>query len=94
MKATRTLKKTRMVRPLTSLWCFGADGERLALLGHGPGIVFDYEHAEGCSCDPKGMPGCKVPVVVAGLRTKKAVIRTLDAQMRPTLVPGDSINWE
>lgn len=73
----------------TSMWCFGPDNERLFLRGHSPGLTFTYDHVEGCSCDPKGMPDCKPHVVVHGLRTKTRVMYVLATW--PTLVPGDSV---
>ncbi len=66
---------------------------RLYFRGHGPGITFDYEHAEGCKCPPSGMPSCKPPVTVHGLRTKLKDIVRLAPNERPTLVPGDSLTF-
>lgn len=86
--ATQTKPKARHY--FTSIWAIGPNKQRLPLIGVGPGIRFEYEHAEDC---PDPQVPCRPMVTVAGWATKR-IVRMSRPKAWAHLVPGDSITFE
>jgi hypothetical protein len=90
--STSTLTRPQPKHAFTSIWAIDPAGARLRQLrGTGPGLLFEYLHAEDCSCLPDVFPTCRPAVTVAGYQTKGRTFWS--EQPYAILVPGDAVRF-